>query len=356
MNTDLRITTMADAGFGGENGILSKRPYIATNGRYAGQPVVTVNTGQRDAKGNPIYGQKPISANASLRKDDWVEVDRAIINPFLERLVITEDMRTAGLTHNVGSLGVLTSEWETQSEMTDAEATMDGESTADMDRVQFGLNGVPIPVIQKPFKIPERTLLASRAHGGNLDTANAQAAARSVARRTEDMIFNGLSIPGGQYQIYGLNNFPGRAQFEITDWSDPSVTPEEIYKEFRAMIAFQKVNNRVYGPFSFYIPPEYEARFYEDFKANSDKTLMQRVLDDADIDRIRTSDVQKDGNVSMVQMTSDVLDLAIASDVTTVQWASGSGWTNWFQVFAAWAPRLKADYDGRSGILHGATA
>jgi hypothetical protein len=38
--------------------------------------------------------------------------------------------------------------------------------------------------------------------------------------------------------------------------------------------------------------------------------------------------------------------------VTTIQWASLSGWTNYFQVYMAGAPRIKTDYDGRSGIVH----
>jgi hypothetical protein len=88
-------------------------------------------------------------------------------------------------------------------------------------------------------------------------------------------------------------------------------------------------------------------------KANSDKTLMQRVLDEPTIAAVRIADMLPVGNVVLIELKRDVIDLAFASDVTTVQWQSGSGWTNHFQVFAAWAPRLKTDFDGRSGIFHG---
>jgi len=83
---------------------------------------------------------------------------------------------------------------------------------------------------------------------------------------------------------------------------------------------------------------------------------MERVVDEDVIDRVRVSDVLAEGNVVMVEMNRSVLDLGIAADVTTIQWESGSGWTNNFQTFAAWAPRLKSDYDGRCGILHASTA
>jgi hypothetical protein len=53
--------------------------------------------------------------------------------------------------------------------------------------------------------------------------------------------------------------------------------------------------------------------------------------------------------------TRDVIDLAVGSDLATVQWASDSGWTNYFQVFTAFAPRLKRDFDGRVGFMHATT-
>jgi len=52
-------------------------------------------------------------------------------------------------------------------------------------------------------------------------------------------------------------------------------------------------------------------------------------------------------------MDRSVIDLAVASDLMTIQWESGSGWTNHFQVFASWAPRIKSDFNNRSGICHG---
>ena len=122
------------------------------------------------------------------------------------------------------------------------------------------------------------------------------------------------------------------------------------------MIRVLETQHRHYGPFNIYIPGNVAFRFREDFKANSDKTLMRRVLEEESINAIRVSDVLTEGNVVMVEMDELTLDLAVASDLSNIQWASGSGWTNFFQTFAAWAPRLKSDYDGRTGILHATMA
>lgn len=360
--SNVTVTDFKSSGLaGGENALLQRRPYIATSGRFKDQPVVAYNTGQIDPKGMPVYGEKPIHTNATLRKDEWIDLEDQVIESARERLVIVDDMRSAGLTYNVGGLGTIISEWETASEITDAEITMDGESTADKDNQEFGLEGVPVPVIQKPFSIGERMLMASRSRGAALDVTTGTEAARAVARVSENIVFNGwaknVKSSTDRYQVYGLTNFPNRATYTISDWSDDTnVTPEDIHTEILAMVQQMETEERHFGPFNIYIPGAYAFRFRQDFKEFSDKTLMERVTDEDVINRVRVSDVLSEGNVIMVQMERTVLDLAVASDVTTVQWESGSGWTNHFQVFAAWAPRLKQSYDGYCGIMHASTA
>ena len=355
MGIEAMIATAEQFGItGGENGILASRPYM--NAR--GEPCITVNTGQLDNTGQPIYKERRINTNATLRDLEWRQLDDEIITAFKERLVVVDDLISGGLTYNAGGLGTIVTEWETASEMTDAEITMDGESASDKDRQEFGLDGVPIPVIHKEFSIGARMLLASRQRGAGLDVTQGQESARSVARRSEAMVFNGANIGASRgrnkYTIPGLTTYENRETFTISDWADDTnVSPEDIHKEILAMVAKLETNQRVYGPFKLYVPGVYASRFREDFKANSDKTLMERVTDEDVIDNVRFSDVLAPGNVVLIQMQRSVIDLAIASDVTTVQWESGSRWTNNFQVFASWAPRIKSDFDGRCGILHG---
>jgi uncharacterized linocin/CFP29 family protein len=332
--------------------IASRRPYI--NAR--GECVIAVNSGQLDDKGQPVYRERLVS-NATLRKDEWVRIDAQVLESYRERLVIMDDLRSNGLVHPVGGLGVLISEWEKSSEITDAEITMDGESRTEKDRQEFGINGVPIPIIQKEFSIGERVLLASRTRGAGLDVSTGMEAARAVARRSEKLIFYGSSIgstvsDGNTYTISGLTNFAQRALHTIGDWSDSGYSTENILNDILEMVRILETQHRRFGPFTLYVPGDYAWRFRQDFKALGEKTLMERVMAVEAIKAVRFSDVLATGNVLMVQMTSDVLDLATAADVTTIQWASPSGWTNNFQVFGAYAPRLKSDYDGRCGILH----
>lgn len=337
-------------------GQAAAKPYI----NHAGQPVIAVNTGRRDAQGNSIYKEQ-IVTNATLRKDEWIQLDDAVLEAARERLVIVDDLISGGLTQNAGGLGTMISEWETASEMTDAEVTMDGESKVTGDRQAFGLSGVPIPIIHKDYTIGERVLLASRTRGASLDVTSASEAGRSVARKSEAMVFNGLDLgasnsAGNSYKVYGLTNHPDRAVQTISNWASGGVTEETILSEILSLLAELRTEQRAFGPFNLYIPAAYESRFEDDYKANSDKTLLERVLQISSIKSIRVSDTLATGNVVLVEMTNRCIDLAIASDLVNVQWSSGSGFTNHYKAYAAWAPRLKVDSDGRVGWIHGSVA
>lgn len=359
------LSTLAAMGLdGGEGAILAKRPYINARGAL----VVDVPAGFDHAKGQKLYRQREIATpgnfnvNATLRKDEWLSLDLEILESYRERLVIVEDLRAAGMTQNVGGLGVMISEWENASEITDAAIDMNGEppGTGKKDRQAFNLVGVPIPVIHKEFDIGERVLMASRTRGASLDVTTGLEASRACARTVEGMFFNGVAgvlgasnSAGNVYTLYGLTNFPSRIQFSsLSDWSDPATSQETILDEILEMITVLESNRR-YGPFSLYIPADVSFQFYGDYKSESDKTLMQRVMEDPRIKAVRVADTLDAGNVCMIEMTKSTLDIAEAAPESNIQWASGSGWTNHFQTFAALAPRLKTDYDGRCGILHG---
>lgn len=359
---DLHIELASGHGLlaGGENAYLAKRPYVANEGPNRGRPVIAFNTGRRDKDGKPIYAEKAIQGNATtLRKDEWINLEDAILTAAEERLVIVDDLRSAGMTYNVGGLGVQIAEWETVDQMTEASATMDGDTVGEKDRVGYGLDGVPIPIIHKDFQISERALLASRTRGSDLSVDNAYAAGRVVAEKSEDMIFNGLNIggvPGSSYRVYGLLNKPNRPVQLISDWSAGGTSAETVLSEINSMISELETEQRVFGGLTLYIPTAYAAKFRADFKANSDKTLRQRVLEIPEIVDVKVADRLTAGNVVLIQMNRRTMDLAIAADLTTVNWQSGSGFTNFFKTYAAWAPRIKVDANGRFGYIHGATS
>lgn len=297
-----------------------------------------------------------IQTNALLQKDEWIAYDSAVRNIATIRLNGINDLRSMGLVYNAGDLGSTIAEWDESSDMTDAELNMAGVTTTGKDTVAFDTNGVPIPVIRKDFQVNIRRLLASRRMGASVDVTGAQIATRLVAERSESMLFNGASVSIGGYTVYGYTNHPQRNTGTVSDWSAGATTGATIVTEILAMVSANEAS-RHYGPYNLYVPANFWPKLREDYSATKgDNTIMDRIMAIDSINNVKVSDQLTANNVVLVQMTSDVVDLAVAQDVTSVQWDRGDGMQTNFAVMAAWAPRIKQDYGDRLGIAHFTTA
>lgn len=293
-----------------------------------------------------------INTPSSLQYDEWKDIDDAVRQVATDRLSGITDLIGRGLVHNLGSVGQVVSLWDKESDMTPAEANMTGESSSEGDNINFEFDQVAVPVISKNFKLNWRTLEASRKTGEALDTRSIRTATRLVAEKSEDMLFNGISsISVNGAGVYGYTNHPNRNTVDMaTQWT--AVTDyQDIVDDVQAMLAAARADNH-FGPFVMYIPGEYEGVLDEDFKANSDKTVRQRLLQLSGLADIRVSDRLANHNVILVQMTSEVVDLAMAQGIIPLEWSTDGGMTRQHKVLAVWAPRIKPDYDGKIGLVH----
>jgi uncharacterized linocin/CFP29 family protein len=327
---------------------LAMRPYIDP---ADGSARIVVNRGGDD------FGTMNVNA-ALLQYDEWKDIDRTVIEVATQRLVGIGDLQSRGLTHPLGSIGQTISLWDKSSDMTQADVDMSGVTEGEEDTPAFDTDQVPVPVVHKSFRVNLRRLEASRRFGESIDVMASSIASRLVAERSEQMLFGGspIQVEGGV--IYGYTNHPDRTPVTMdTVWT--SATPQEIVQDVQAMLQAAR-NDRHYGPFCMYIPGGYETRLDDDYLVGdagegitvTTKTIRQRILELQGISEIKVADFLTANNVILVQMTRDVVDLAVAQDITTVQWSTNGGMTERFKVMAIWVPRLKSDYDGRSGIVH----
>ena len=289
-----------------------------------------------------------------LMYDEWKDLDRNVVEVATDRLVGIADLQSRGLTYNLGSLGVTYAQWEMSSDMTPADFSMSGVSEGEEDTTAYKQDAVPIPIVHKDFRLNIRRLEASRRFGSALDVQNSTTAARLVAEASEDMLFAGKPIVVDGKEIYGYTNHPQRNTESFSDvaW-DQTTDNENIFADVQAMMDAARDDN-YYGPFTLYVPGNYESTLEEDFKPGSGdtRTVRERLLQINMLDNIVVADRLADDNVVLVQLTSDVVDLAVAQDVTTVQWSNDGGMSEEFKVMAAWAPRVKNDYDDKSGLVH----
>lgn len=300
-----------------------------------------------------------LSTNAvgqTLRYDEWKEIDDAVISAARPNLVGLPDLQNMGLVHTLGSIGDTISQWEISSAMGDAEVNMDAASRVKEDSMSFQLDQVPVPVVHQEFRLNMRLLEASRSRGQSLDVTSAAEASRSVSQTSEKMLFEGqpgLSV--GSSEIYGYTTYPYREEIDMaTNWDQIATADnDKIIEDVGEMI--QTLENKEFrGPYTLYVPQQYSFKLKEDYRDLDTRTVEQRILA-LGVNNVRVAPMLTGNNVVLVQMTSDVVDLATAQDITTVQWDSRGGMTNHFLVMAVWAPRLKRrlfQKENTSGIAH----
>jgi uncharacterized linocin/CFP29 family protein len=256
-----------------------------------------------------------------------------------------------GLTFSLpNALGHTRLEWEKVSDMEGAIITMSGLSQSQNDRIVYDLDGMPIPIIHKDYFINLRALAASRNKGEALDTTQARYASRKVSETIETLAFDGATVLGANNPIYGLRTAPYRNTGSLSE-SWLTASGEDIVKDVIAMTT-ALVDDNMYGPWTLYIPSGVAIRFAEDYKTDSDKTIMARILEIPGIQDIKWTKDLPANEVILLQTTSDVIDLVDGMSPTTVEWESHGGFVINFKVMAIIIPRIRNDFLNQSGIAH----
>lgn len=291
-----------------------------------------------------------LRTNALLAYDQWKDLDTAILETVKETLTAVEDLRSRGLTHNVGGLGATMSQWQTLGDMTAADVDMAGVTAGEEDRLEFGTQGVPIPIIHKNYRINFREQLAGGRMGVNIDPLTAVAAARVVAEKAEDILFNGVSIKSGGYTVYGYTNFPSTNDVDIAgSWN---TTPANIVPDVELMLAAADALHMT-GPFLFYMPITWWGKLRSDISATyRTGTYRERLAQYTEVAAWQKTS-RLTSTVVMVQARREVVDLAIGSDVQNIEWSTMGPLVQHNKVLMAMAPRLKVDANSVCGIFHG---
>jgi len=289
--------------------------------------------------------------NGTLRKDEWIQYDTAVVEIARSRLVGVADLLRKGLRYRLrNALGTTRIEWEKVSDMNAAEITMSGISESQNDRVTYALEGMPVPIIHKDFNINTRVLEASRKTGEALDTTQARVAARKVSETIETMLFSGATVLGSNNPIYGYKTAPNRNTGSLTaNWA--TATGDQIVADILTMIG-RLTGDNMYGPYVIYVPNDAYVGLGRDFKTNSDKTILSRILEMPLIEAIVMTKDLATAEVIMIQLTSEVVDMVDGMQPTTVQWESHAGFIVHFKVLAIMIPRIRNDFLLQSGIAH----
>ena len=118
----------------------------------------------------------------------------------------------------------------------------------------------------------------------------------------------------------------------------------DIVADVLAMVTAAQVD-RMFGPYILYVPANFWVKLQDDYKANSDKTILQRVREISGIEDVKPVDKLADSNVLLVQLTKSNVDMVIGMQPTTVQWETQGGMMMMFKVMSIMVPRIKLDHN-----------
>ena len=372
------------------------RPYFDGKGRRC----VTVNTGRlRDnpdtGKPEPVYEKvmigdllnkgiySPVFNATSLRKEEWIELDRVVVRAARERLRAWSDLASASSFGGFNAMSRMTLEYEVMSDPGEAQVDMSGLTRGRNDMPLFKLRSTPLPITHMDFSFDSRRLAVSRNGGTPLDTTLAEAAGRRVAEMIEKTVigvsggFSGFAYGGqttgvtahdtsgslGASTVYGYTTFPHRST--KTDMTVPLGTnPDSTVADVLTM-RNTLYGNKFYGPYMLYHSTDWDRFLDDDYVkgtaasglASPGTTLRDRLRKIEGVQDVRRLDFfTSTFSMVMVEMTSQVARAINGMDITTVQWESEGGMQLNFKVMAIQVPQLRSDYNNATGILHGSTA
>lgn len=298
---------------------------------------------------NAGFNINALRTNALLRHEEWLEIDRTVVDVARQRLNGIADLRQFGLVQQLGGLGTILSGYTQMGDMSSANVDMSGVTPGEEDRVDLDEVSVPVPIIHKDFRLNIRHLEASRRLGDALDTTQSQVATRKVVEMLESLLFNGSSLKVNANAIYGYTTHPSR---NTGSAAGDFGTISNIWTTVNTMVQALE-GDYYFGPYGLYVAGTQYGEMRAVYTDGSGQSAMQRVLDTIpQIQFVKPSDTLTAGSLVLVQLTRDVVDLAVAQDIVPVEWDSLGGMLMHFKVMGAMVPRVKADADGKCGVAH----
>lgn len=333
------------------------RPILGTDGhtyftvyqggdRKAPESYRTFRRDELQALGIQTYG--------TLRRDEWKQLDQAILAAAHIRLGGIQDLLDANLTYNLTNpMGTTVLEHHTINESMEAEVSMDPSVRSRKDRPNYETVYTPIPIIHADFAISSRALEASRKLGNPLDVDMVQEATRVVMEKREEMLFGAsTSISFGGGSVYTYLTHPQNNDYTLTGaWT--GLTGAQILADVQGMIG-AAIADRHYGPFNLYIPTAYQTALGNDYTTGYPKSVRERLMELEGVTKIKTIDTLPANNVLLVEMLPTTVRLINGMGIQVVQWQVGSSLSpTEYKVLCIQVPQIRSDQAGHCGVVHG---
>lgn len=346
---------------------------VTRNDSHGGEAKPLLRTYLVNDLRNAGFGVPPVANAATLRKEQWIELEKGVVRAYRQRLRAVADLEKESSYGGFNGLGKMTIEYQAMNDPGIAVIDMDGTTDGETDTPLFILRSLPLPITHTDFGYSSRELMVSKGSDTPFDTVMGEAGGRRIGESIEDQLIGNVagvsyatqtSGPGthtGTSTVYGYTTFPARVvKINFTAPTAGGWTPDTAHNEVLAALD-QLFAQFAYGPFVIYHSidwTQYMNRVYAVSGGNNPgETLRTMLLKNPDIKDVRRLDrLTSTFTLLFVQMTSEVAQMVTGLDITTVQWEEKGGLELRFKILAIKVPRLRSDYNSKTGIMHGTTA
>ena len=293
------------------------------------------------------------NADGTVRHEDFLVIKDKIIEVRQRKLNGIADLMSNGLSIPA-SIGDQLVGFENTNEFQEAEQDMNPTSFDNNDTT-FTKDFVPNPITHSSFSVPWRQ------QGFQYKNSKGMVASiRQVAEKVEKTLFlgnSGISVTfnATAFQIYGYTTHPNRGVDTISDWTLTASTEAIITETVTAlglMFADQggiKDENSVI----MYVANDIWMNLQNDFKANSDKTVKDRLLQISQIKEVKPAEKLTNGNAILVEMEDRTIELAVAQDIIVVPHVKTNPMASQHMTaYAAMVHKIHEDSNSNTGIMH----
>jgi hypothetical protein len=311
----------------------------------------------------------PVTNAASLRKDEWVKLEKRLIQVARPRLQAWSDLMATNV-YTLDGMSNTILEHETINDTGDAYVDMDALSETTTSSPLFGLEGIPLPITHGDFSFSSRRLATSRNNGQPLNFTMMEMVTRRIAEKVEKTTIGTLAgLTYGSDSRYSLTSkisgyltFAGRntkTDLNVPTGSNPEATVADVL-EMRE----QMFEDNMYGPYMIYHSTDWDKFLDNDYARlggnNASMTLRDRLRKIDGIRDVKRLDYLNSSTnpftMIMVQMTEDVVRAVNGMNLSVIQWESRGGLQLNFKVMCIWLPQIFQTQTGQCGILHATTS
>lgn len=292
------------------------------------------------------------NADGTVRHEDFLAIQDMIIEVRRRDLHGIADLRSAGMTISA-SIGDQLIGFENVNEFQAAMQEMNPASYDNNDTV-FTEDYTPNPITHSSFSVPWRQ--QGFDYKGSLGMSEAL---RQVAERLEETLFNGnssiaVSYNSTNFPIYGYTTHPNRGTDTISNWA-LAANSEAVITETNDAISlmFSNQGGVANNSLMLYVANDIWQAFQNDFKANSDKSVLTRVREISQIIDVKPAEKLATGSAVLVEMLPRSVQLGVAQDLIVVPHTKTNPMApQYMTAYAAMVQHIKTDANNKTGIMH----